>query len=135
MGSEQGDNDFDRLFLAWFEDTTYQIGFDSDEVKEQFGRSLQQDTNGRYGNEALLQELHGLSLEQLNWRRYKIRNDAALEGLSGFQREYPSTPEDAFRNATGKYVNSTIMDFHKSRSKPPVFICDVRENRRNTNGV
>lgn len=77
----RGENDFTPLFFAWFEMPDYRKpvppGFElTDE---------EQELKGKYN----------LDDEQLQWRRYTIRNDCGGDARQ-FDQEYPSEPDVAF---------------------------------------
>lgn len=75
-----GESDFIPVFFAWFELSEYQRPYD--------GFTLTQE-------ETELQRRFDLSLEQLSWRRWCIKNNCGGD-LDMFKQEYPSTPEEAF---------------------------------------
>lgn len=74
------------VFFGWLEHVPYQMDVPGDPAK--FQASLDQE-------EHLLMEMHGATLRQLAWRRWKIstscRGDVEL-----FHQEYPTTAEEAF---------------------------------------
>jgi hypothetical protein len=77
----KGESDFTPLFFAWFEMPDYRKpvspGFElTDEERE-------------------LKDKYGLDDEQVQWRRYTIRNDCGGDPRQ-FDQEYPSEPDDAF---------------------------------------
>lgn len=76
------------VFFSWAEHPEYQRPFDSVEAAGRFQDSLSKD-------EWELQRTLTLTLAQLNWRRWAIKNkcDGSVEM---FHQEYPSTPEEAF---------------------------------------
>lgn len=84
-GAVEGTNGFVPVFLPWFLDASY-----VEPVPEGFERTP---------DEERLADDHGLSDEQLMWRRRKV----AQNGLDLFKQEYPSTPEEAFLT-TGRPV-------------------------------
>ncbi|MEK5376572.1 DNA packaging protein [Paenibacillus sp. FSL P2-0173] len=77
----KGESDFTPLFFAWFEMPDYRKpvppGFELTE------------------EELELKAKYGLDDEQLQWRRYTIRNDCGGDPRQ-FDQEYPSEPDDAF---------------------------------------
>jgi len=82
--SLEPDSDYELIFIPWFWQSEYSRPIDHnfhvfDEEKE-------------------LVELYGLTKEQLNWRRYKIRDlhDTGIDGAIKFKQEYPCDPEEAF---------------------------------------
>lgn len=81
-----GDTDWKFLFMAWYEIEEYSQKFESADDKLAFERSLDFD-------EKLLME--NCSLEQLFWRRLKIRSDYKGD-VDAFNQQYPSDPDIAF---------------------------------------
>ena len=75
-----GNNDFVPVFVGWNELNEYRIK----------GASIELTTEEQH-----LQELYGLDIEQLAWRRNMTRNNCNGD-LDLFQQEYPLTPEEAF---------------------------------------
>ncbi|VUG07058.1 hypothetical protein PPOLYM_03466 [Paenibacillus polymyxa] len=77
----KGESDFTPLFFAWFEMPDYRKpvppGFELTEEERE------------------LKAKYGLDDEQLQWRRYTIRNDCGGDARQ-FDQEYPSEPDDAF---------------------------------------
>lgn len=82
-----GDNDYIPLFVAWFELPEYSMPYD--------GFTLTSE-------EKELKELYNLSNDQLQWRRWCIRNNCQND-VEQFKQEYPSNPEEAFIS-TGKCI-------------------------------
>jgi hypothetical protein len=83
-----GKSDYISLFFAWFEMPDYRMP-----VPEGFTLTRE---------EIELKEKFNLDDEQLEWRRYTIRNDFDGDEKT-FRQEYPSTPEEAFL-VTGRTV-------------------------------
>ncbi len=77
----KGENDFSPLFFAWFEMPDYRKPVPP-------GFELSED-------ELELKAKYGLDDEQLQWRRYTIRNDCGGDSRQ-FEQEYPSEPDEAF---------------------------------------
>ncbi|HBU81750.1 MAG TPA: DNA packaging protein [Paenibacillus sp.] len=77
----KGENDFSPLFFAWFEMPDYRKPVSP-------GFELTDD-------ELELKAKYGLDDEQLQWRRYTIRNDCGGDSRQ-FDQEYPSAPDEAF---------------------------------------
>jgi hypothetical protein len=75
----KGNNDFAPIFVPWSLQPEYVIPIEDD-----FSLT---------GEEEELTARYDLTPEQLNWRRYKIRE---LRSPVSFSREYPLSPEDAF---------------------------------------
>lgn len=83
----QKENDFIPFFVGWNELEEYKMPYS--------GFTL---TN----EEKILQERYNLSLEQLEWRRWCIKNNCGGD-VELFHQEYPISPEEAFLS-TGKCV-------------------------------
>jgi len=81
-----GLNEFEFVFIPWYENPEYSRGFSSEKERDSF----QLDSTEEY-----LQTTYGLTLQQLNWRRWCISNN--LNGdEKQFKQEYPSSPDEAF---------------------------------------
>lgn len=81
QAAEAGESEFEAIFIPWFWQPEYRREIDSAFVLT--------------ADEAEYMKLHGLDLEQMAWRREKIKslnNDALL-----FMQEYPATPAEAFQ--------------------------------------
>lgn len=85
-----GENDFVPVFFPWFEMEEYKRAYDGFPLTDE---------------EQELKEKFSLSLEQISWRRWCIKNNCGGDE-SLFRQEYPSTPEEAFI-ATGECVFDT----------------------------
>lgn len=75
-----GENDYIPLFVAWYELPEYTMPYS--------GFKLTQE-------EEELKKLYNLSNDQLEWRRWCIRNNCQND-IEQFKQEYPSNPEEAF---------------------------------------
>lgn len=80
-----GKNDFTPLFIGWNELQEYQMPYTGFELTKE---------------EKQLQNLYGLTLDQLTWRRWCIANNCGGD-VQQFKQEYPINPEEAFIS-TGK---------------------------------
>lgn len=80
-----GENDFYPLFVGWNELEEYRMQYSGFKLTEE---------------EKELQKLYNTSLEQLEWRRWCIKNNCG-GNIDKFKQEYPITPEEAFLS-TGK---------------------------------
>ena len=84
MAALAGDSEWTVHFYAWWWDEKYRIPLEPGEILT-------------YSEEEqVLIAQHGLSPEQIKWRRKKQRD---LKGI--FQQEYPETPESAFLTSGG----------------------------------
>lgn len=79
---------FELVFFGWLEDENNRRPFDSPDDAARLQRSLDSE-------ERVLHNMHSATLEQLNWRRWKIRTN--FNGrVDDFHQEYPTTPAEAF---------------------------------------
>lgn len=100
-----GQNDFIPIFLSWFDMPEYSRPFDNVEQRNAFAASLDDYEKN------LLRKFTHITLEQLNWRRYYIKNKCNND-VDQFKQEYPSTPEEAFI-ASGRPVFNPVTTYEK----------------------
>jgi len=99
-----GDNDYLPIFFAWHEHPEYARPLDVDPAI--FQTSLDND-------ETALQR-EGVQLDQLNWRRWAIRNKC--EGkIERFRQEYPATPDEAFQASGKMRIPAYVIALHKAK--------------------
>ena len=84
-----GENDFYPLFIGWNELKDYSMPYT--------GFNLTQE-------EKELQKQYNLTLEQLTWRRWCIKNNCSGD-INQFKQEYPICPEEAFLSTGDCYFN------------------------------
>lgn len=84
-----GENDFYPLFIGWNELKEYSMPYT--------GFILTQE-------EKKLKEQYNLTLEQLTWRRWCIKNNCSGD-VNQFKQEYPICPEEAFLSTGNCYFN------------------------------
>lgn len=89
----KGKNDFVPLFVGWNELDEYQMPYDGFELTDE---------------EINLQENFNLTLEQLTWRRWCIKNNCSGD-IDQFKQEYPITPEEAFISTGACFFNKEII--------------------------
>lgn len=75
-----GESDFIPLFVAWHEMPEYAMPYSGFKLTAE---------------EEKLKELYSLTNDQLEWRRWCIRNNCQNK-IDQFKQEYPSNPEEAF---------------------------------------
>lgn len=118
----RGENEFIPIFLPWFVDPTYSREFRTEAEKQQFieevnTTSLDMDGNVIHTEEFELKEKFDLTYEQLNWRKYTIRNKCNGD-IEIFHQEYPSTPEEAFiASGRPKFSVSALKKYMKLKKK------------------
>lgn len=71
-----------KIFVAWFENEEHSTPFESAAARVAFERSLSDDEKEE-------RERFGVSLEQLHWRRWCIKNKCQGD-VNKFRQEYPS---------------------------------------------
>lgn len=115
--SERGENEFVPFFAPWFWDPEYSLKFQHDDAARAFGRTLGP-------TEIRLQREHRLTLEQLHWRRYKIRND--LQGSEAkFRQEYPSAPREAFLTTGTPVFDADAIAQLEQNEAQPAWVGDI----------
>lgn len=75
-----GESDFIPLFVAWWEMPEYSMPYSGFKLTDE---------------EEKLKELYNLTNDQLEWRRWCIRNNCQND-IDQFKQEYPSNPDEAF---------------------------------------
>lgn len=104
--AEKGENDYTPLFFPWFAMPTYRMP-----VPDEFELTPE---------EAELKERFDLDDEQLQWRRFTIRNDCNGD-VRQFRQEYPSVPEEAFLlSGEGIFDNEEIQRKMNQITEVPV---------------
>lgn len=122
-GSGVGDFWYDRIqeamgeqktwefvFVPWFELDDAQVNFENGD-KFSFEKSLNVD-------EKLLFE-GGVTLERLNWRRWKLGSEFRSDP-EGFKQQYPSNPDEAFLSSGRPVFRPEKVRERMLRSKPPI---------------
>jgi hypothetical protein len=82
------------LFFAWWEHPEYAIDVPDPHY-------LQKDLSR---GEIEEQQRYNLTLRQLAWRRWAIRNNCG-DKIETFRQEYPSNPREAFQSSTRTYLD------------------------------
>ena len=88
-----GENDFEPLFVAWYELDEYRMEYSGFELNE---------------TEKWLKSSYNLSDDQLEWRRWCIRNNCQGDEEI-FKQEYPSNPQEAFLVSGSSVFNKEII--------------------------
>lgn len=98
-----GENDYTPLFFPWFEMPSYRMKVPADFEPTEEELELKQRFN--------------IDDEQLQWRRFTIRNDCNGD-VKQFRQEYPSVPEEAFLlSGDGIFDNEAIQKKMESLPK------------------
>lgn len=102
--AERGENDFTPLFFPWYMDEGYRkayTGFDLSPYEEE------------------IKEKYNLSLEQLSWRRWAIKNQCNGDEAM-FRQEYPISPEEAFVTSGVNVFNTELILSKMKTLKDPL---------------
>ena len=100
--------DYRTYFYPWFLDDEYSISLPNEIELNKNEKNLIEVAKTDWNID--------LSKEQLNWRRWKIKDLATTKGgygLSGeqlFKQEYPSSPLEAFQSASGNVFDGVLID-------------------------
>lgn len=102
--AENGENDYVPLFFPWYLDKSYVKPYDGFELDDY---------------EKAIKKRYKLSLKQLAWRRYAIRNlchnDEQL-----FRQEYPISPDEAFIVSGNSVFNTEKVLNRINQLKEPI---------------
>ena len=119
----KGESEFTPIFLPWFIDEGYSRSFTSEAEKQQFLDEINTTYLDAKGNavrtyEYELMHKHGLTPEQLNWRRYAIANKCQGDEIL-FMQEYPSTPEEAFISSGRPKFPANVLKKYQTLTQEP----------------
>lgn len=89
----KGENDFIPLFVGWNELEEYSMPYNGFELTAE---------------EKQLQEQYNLTLDQLTWRRWCIKNNCGNDPEQ-FKQEYPINPMEAFLSTGNCFFNKEII--------------------------
>lgn len=122
--AERGENEFTPIFLPWCIQDEYQRPFSSEAEKEQFLKEISHTSVDASGAEIRSYEYeimvkYGLSLEQLNWRRYTIQNKCQGDEIL-FMQEYPITAEEAFISSGRPKFSIKALRKYQTITKEPI---------------
>lgn len=120
-----GFNDFQKLwdsktcincFYEWWLTPEYRLNFESEDLKNQFIKDIENKVEWIYERLKWLKE-KGLELEQLYWyyKKYEAYIDKRL-----IKQEYPCTPEEAFLTSGQCYFNSEKLVKRLQEIKEPI---------------
>ena len=98
-----GENDFIPVFVGWNEMEEYKMEYTGFQLTKE---------------EEKLQKQYNLSLEQLTWRRWCIKNNCGGD-IELFKQEYPINPQEAFISTGSCIFNKeAIIDRIQELDKP-----------------
>lgn len=104
--------DFELIFLPWYLMPEYSLAFDFGEEKTQLETTLNDYENS-------IQRRHDLTLEQLHWRRWAVKNKCGGD-LNKFKQEYPITIEEAFAASSRTVISKEIIEEQRKFIREPV---------------
>ena len=134
QNASNGKSDFVPLFFAWYEMDDYALPFTSEEEKEEFIKEVNYTYKDSEGNTVYTEEYelikdHGVTYEQLKWRRWCINNNCNGD-IEQFHQEYPSTPEEAFiASGRPRFSISAIKDYRRNAKDGEIGRLEYNGNR------
>jgi hypothetical protein len=102
--AEKGESEFAAVFCAWWELPEYSMAYTGFELDE---------------SEQKLKETYGLTLDQLEWRRWCIRNNCGGDAEL-FRQEYPSNPYEAFISTGQCIFDKEAIIGRLATIRPPI---------------
>lgn len=122
--AERGENEFIPVFLPWFIQPEYTRAFTSEAEKKNFIDEIELITLDSQGNsvrtyEKEIMEKHELTYEQLNWRRYTVKNKCQGDEIL-FMQEYPCTPEEAFISSGRPRFGINALRKYQAKTREPI---------------
>jgi hypothetical protein len=92
--AKAGETDWIRIFVPWYWDAGYSFPIYLDSERKEIERTLDEEEKGLL---KIINERTGkpITLEQLKWRRYVIKNDFNGD-VEQFHQENPTNEEEAF---------------------------------------
>lgn len=126
--AETGDSEYIAIFLPWWVHEEYRLALGPDAEAE-----LRADLS-LWEQRALVDGLewegskHPLTIEQIAWRRRKIRTDFRGDER-GFRQEYPATAREAFLTSGACYFDEDVLAAYEDMSveTPIAFRGDLQE--------
>lgn len=110
----EGKNDFTAIFIPWWELEEYTLQAPGD-------FELIDYEHQDYSNEKQIQELYGLTLDQMYWRRSQIKN-SHNNNLQKFNQEYPDSSLTAFISTGNSIFDKHLIEKYQAKVKEPIAI-------------
>jgi hypothetical protein len=107
-----GKNDFELIFLPWHFMPEYSLKFVNKQEKDKFNKTLDD-------YEKKIKSEFKLTLEQLNWRRWAIKNKCG-GNLEKFKQEYPATIEEAFITSAQTVIPKQYIEAQRKFIRQPI---------------
>ena len=121
-----GDGSYRPLFLPWLSHEEYTMPFRKDEDRDELLKTIGTTEEDKFGDECRLIEKYEVTLEQLNWRRYTI-GDSCEGNVNTFIQEYPTEPEDAFRQSGQNVFKHGIIKKYFDMAVKPLKTLNIGE--------
>ena len=100
-----GESDFIPLFVPWFEMNEYSMKYSGFQLTNE---------------EQKLKDRYSLTNDQLEWRRWCIRNNCSGD-VEQFHQEYPSNPEEAFISTGNCIFDKEQISLRLKEAPKPLF--------------
>lgn len=111
--TKNGNTEYVNMFLTWFDFAKYTLPFVNNLEKERLMESIaNHKSEKQYGNEEQLIKNYNLTYQQINWRRWYIRNKCNND-LNKFIQEYPEDDETCFLSTGGSFFNVDLCIAHE----------------------
>jgi hypothetical protein len=101
-GAEDGQSDYIRVFVAWWEMREYRMEVTAEEARVIQSTLTAEETKGI--------QAYGWTVEQLRWRRYTIINDCE-NNETKFKEEFPSSPDEPFTSSGSPRFDVAGMNY------------------------
>jgi hypothetical protein len=125
--------DWVLVLIPWFASEKYTRPFESQEAREAFRKAIGQKVFRQEllawedsDETKLLAKITGMTLEQLNWRRWAIEN--MFRGrVEKFRQEFPSTVVESFLSTGSNIFSPDLCDLLEANCRPPILRGEVVE--------
>ena len=146
MSAMKGESIYDFIFLSWLDFPEYIIeskkrGFIKDlqgDDLERFKRDIGNPLYNEYeGEEKLLIDKYGATIDQLQFRRYAI-DELCEKDINKFHQEYPRDPDEAFVSSGRPVFLASKVQQNLSNSRKPLKQGDLvyrYDDKQNITGV
>lgn len=115
MSAKDGNSDYEAVFLPWFDDPKYVMPCPEGTTMKTLDLEVE---------EQMLAKEHGLSVNQILWRRWKISQMSGNMDL--FRQEYPATDQECFLASGRPVFRSDKITEAYSGGREPLFRGRVR---------
>lgn len=102
--AEKGETDWILIFLSWKDHKEYSRAFVTEAEKENFMKTMNDD-------EKKVMAKYELTLEQMNWRRFCVKDKCGGK-LVKFHQEYPLSADEAFVTSGKRIFGDDITETH-----------------------